>query len=261
MDNTDTIFEQLTSHPFVKIAFKNGIEVAQALETNHAYEVDVKYSRDPNEYEYYVVEVGHTLAHFLSICEQMIYAVHFLSVFSPTQKMKEKGINRSNHIQYNVENYLIRTQSLSDRILKLTNAVFHLGIDQRNCKFDTISKNLHVKMTKIPGRLKKLSKTLEKYRQDRNTIIHHESYLENDLHELEMLHLVKSKSKEYEVQNIEGLTNLTNRLTRTYVKQKSDEFNKFNEEVFKEVLVLFNDLQKKYEQIENELRLKCGHAS
>jgi hypothetical protein len=259
MDYQEALLEQLTSHPFAKKAIKNAVDISLALQKNHASGVEAKYSLARYEYEYYVVEVGHTLAHLVGICEQMIYAVHFLSSFSLTKRMREKGINRSNHILYNVENYLIRTQSLNDRVLKLTNAVFHLEIDQRNCKFDTISKNSHVKITKVPGKLQKISKILEKYRQDRNTVIHHKSYQENDLQNVELLYLV-SKSDTDESQNLPNFAYHASRLASKYVKQKSAEFDEFNQLIFKEVLALFDELEKKYIQIETELQLQYAHA-
>ncbi len=261
MENIETIFESLTSHPLVKTAFQNGVEITRSLELSRPAEVEVKYSRDPDEYEYYVITVGHTLAHLLGSSEQMMYAVHFLSTFSSTKKIKESRINRSNFIQYNIENYLIRTQSLNDRVLKLTNAVFHLGIDQRNCKFDTISKNLHVRASKIPARLKKLSEILGKYRQERNVVIHHESFQENDLRELELLYLVMEKSPDNDIQDMKSFAYHAKNLARDYVKQKKTEFDGFNRIAFNELFELFNSLEPKYIQMEKTLSIKCGHSA
>ena len=248
------------SHTFVKTAFENGVEISQSLEVGDFTQAEVSYSREPDEYEYFVIAVGHTLAHLLGLCEQMKYAVHFLSLFSPTKQTEESKINRSNYIQYNIENYLIRTQSLNDRVLKLINAVFHLGIDQRNCKFETISKNLHVKVTPVPAKLKKLWAALEKYRQERNTIIHHESFLEDDLRKLEMFYLVMEKSPEDDIQELKYLPYHARKLAGDYVKQKKLEFNKFNNLIFNELLELFFTLEPKYIQMESALRVKCGHV-
>jgi len=258
--NTEDVFESLMSHALVKTAFKNGVEISQSLEVGDFTKAEASYSRDPDEYEYYVIAVGHTLSHLLGLCEQMKYAVHFLSSFSPTKQTKISKINRSNYIQYNIENYLIRTQSLNDRVLKLINAVFHLGIDQRNCKFDTISKNLHVKVTPVPTKLKKLWDVLGKYRQERNTIIHHESFLEDDLRKLEMFYLVMEKSPDNDIQEIKYLPYHARKLAGDYVKQKKLEFDEFNNIVFNELLELFNTLEPKYIRMEKMLRIKCGHV-
>jgi len=248
------------SHALVKTAFKNGVKISQSLEVGDFTKAEASYSRDPDEYQYYVIEVGHTLAHLLGLCEQMKYAIHFLSSFSPTKQTKESKINRSNYIQYNIENYLIRTQSLNDRVLKLINAVFHLGIDQRNIKFDIISKNLHVKVTPVPAKLKKFGKVLEKYRQERNTIIHHESFLEDDLRKLELFYLVMEKSPDDDIQEMKYLAYDTRKLAGDYVKQKKLEFDEFNNIIFNELLELFNILEPIYIRVEKTLRIKCGHV-
>ena len=260
LENSESAFEALTTHTLVKTAFSNGIAISRSLEVGDPVKTEVSYSRDPDEYEYYVIEVGHTLAHLLGLCEQMKYAVHFLSSYSQTKKTKESKIKRSDYIRYNIENYLIRTQSLNDRVLKLTNAVFHLGIDQRNCKFDTISKNLHVIATSVPGKLKNLWRILGKYRQERNTIIHHISFLEDDLRKLEMYYLLMGCSPENDIQEMKYLPYHARKLAGDYVKQKKLEFGEFNNIIFSEIIELFNILYPEYIQMEKTLRTKCGYV-
>ncbi len=258
MNQSQIAFEKLISHQLTKAGFENGVEVTSKLQVGSITLVEAEFSREPDEYEFYVIEVGHTLAHLLSGCEQMMQAVLFLSAFSPTEKMKTYGITRSSHLQYNIENYLIRTQSIYDRILKLVNAIFHLGIDPRNCRHNTISRNLHVKVTDVPAKLKNLNKLLGKYRQDRNVIIHHESYQEDELRKIEMYHLLLSKQDEDELPDYELLQIVTKNLTREFVKRKIEEFEQFNEAVFLEMASLFDSLESRYQKLQKSLFKKCG---
>ncbi len=120
MNQSQLRLENIANHDFVKTSFSNAVEITEKLQTGSIAKVEVEYVRELDEYEFYIIEVGHKLAHLLNLCEQLVHAVLFLSAFTPTKRMKEVGITRANHVQYNVENYLIRTQSFHDRVLKLT---------------------------------------------------------------------------------------------------------------------------------------------
>lgn len=259
LTESEEFFDALVSHPFVRIAFKNAIEVSRTVERSRITEVEVRYTRILDEYEHYVITVGHTLAHFLSLCEQMKYAVHFLSSFNPSRQVK---IKRSDHIQYNVENYLIRTQSLLDRALKLVNAVFYLRIAPRKCNFDTIAKNTSVRETSVSDELDKLRDTLGKYREERNIVVHHEAFQENDLREMELLYLaIELSSDGIQTQDLRNMTYRARNLAGAYVKRKKREFSEFNGVVFREICTLFDRLHPVYIQLETTLRIKCSHAA
>ena len=79
-----------------------------------------------DELQFYVTRVGYSLAHTLPWVEQLHQAVHFLSDFGYSKKLRTDGIQRSHHLIYNIENYLVRLQAVYDRLLQLTNAVFHI---------------------------------------------------------------------------------------------------------------------------------------
>lgn len=259
LTESEEFFDALVSHPFVKIAFRNAIEVSRTVEGSCITEVEVRYTRSLDEYEHYVITVGHTLAHFLSLCEQMKYAVHFLSSFNPSRQVK---IKRSNYIQYNVENYLIRTQSLMDRALKLVNAVFYLRIAPRKCNFDTIAKNTSVRKTAVSDKLGKLRDILGKYREERNIVVHHEAFQENDLREMELLYLaVELSSDGIQTQDLRNMAYRARNLAGAYVKRKKREFSEFNGVVFREICTLFDLLHPVYIQLETTLRIKCSRAT
>jgi len=248
-------YKKLVEHGFVKRSFSDAVKIAQKLQTGSLTTVEVEYVREPDEYEFYVIQVGHTLAHLLGLCEQLVHAVAFLSSFAPTKKMKSVGITRASHLQYNIENYLIRTQSFHDRVLKLVNAVFHLGLRPQDCRHDTITKNLHVKVTSVPATLQSIRKLIGRYRQERNTIIHHEGYQEDALRKLEMYYLARDRDSSIQ----ERFLYVARNLTREFVNQKMEEFDSFNEEIFRQLELLFDELQPQYETRMTSLMRKCGY--
>ena len=260
MEESINIYENIVSHGFVEHGFGNAIDISKNLYTGSIVEAEPEYLRDPNEYEFYIMEVGHTLAHLLSLCEQLIHSGLFLTSFTPTNRMKEAGITRASHLQFNVENYIIRTQSFLDRVLKVVNAVFHLGLHPRNCRYSTITKNANVKITEIPPNLKKIRKIVDKYKQERNIVIHHESYQEDDLRKLEMFYLAQKTVNGPKHIDPDIFPYAIRNLSRKIVDQKTKEFDQFNVAVYKELELSFNLLQPKYDDILIALRRKCGYA-
>lgn len=256
MNQTQFAYKKLVAHEFTQLALHQAVDIVKQLQTGDITKVEAKFVRQPDEYEFYLLETGRMLTQLLGLCEQLIHTALFLSAFSPTKKMKEAGITRASHVKYNIENFLIRTQSLHDRLLKLVNAVFHLGLSARDCKHDVVVKNLHVKVTEVPNRLHSLRKLFGRYQQDRNMIIHHESYSADDLRKLELYFLVQDKEDN---SNDEVFLYATKSLTRKIVDQKIEEFDKFSEIVLQQIELLLDELKPIYENTADSLRLKCNN--
>jgi hypothetical protein len=251
----------ITEHPFTKRSFQYGLGVTQEIETGSALSIRAELKREPDEYEFYILRVSHSLAHLLTVCEQLHHAVLYLSAFTPTKRMRNFGISRYTNLHYNIENYLIRTQTVYDRLLVLVDAVFHLANDPQYISHESILSNLHVKRTGILDKMRKLRKLLRKYQYKRNTIIHHESYQEEDLRKLEMYHVLQRTSTNSEDDaRINHLSrNLERVLTREYVKSKMQEFDEFNDKIFYKIKDVFDDLRVEYDSRLKYIALKCGH--
>ena len=260
MNQSQIAFQRLTSHQLTKSALKKGFDIQSKLvDVKNITMVDVSFSREPDEYELYVIKVGHTLIHLLLNCEQLIQCILFLSIFSPTKEMKEHGITQSHILQYNIENYLIRTQSIYDRILNLINIVFRLGISPRKCTDKAVSKNIDLKETDIPSKLQKLNNLLSKYKLERNVIVHHKSYQEDELRKIEMYHLLISKNEQIKSPDYKFFQIIAKDLTQEFITRKSEEFEQFNETLFVELALLFDSLEPIYHNRQNSLYLKCGY--
>ena len=180
----------------------------------------------------------------------MEHAVEFLSDFSYSKRMRERGIKRHHHFSYNVENYIIRTQILYERLLQLVNRVFHLLNEPRNCTYPVITQNLKVAQTPVPALLKAVRKPLERYQRDRNMIVHRESYSEDELSRVGMLyfvdHLPDEPGDDAVVSATDGLHHLRTQMLARLISEKRDEFNAVNTEVFALLLPLFTALESVY---------------
>jgi hypothetical protein len=179
--------ESLKQHSFVQTVFKDAVTVYK--ETGIDLTADKKDEPTLDEHQFYVTRVGYGLSHTLTWIEQLHHAQIFLTQFNYERRTKEAGVNRFHHLIYNVENYLVRLQSVYDRLLQLTNDVFHICMSDKLVNHSLIVSNLRVSRTKIPTLLKAVRKTIEPKAEDRNEIIHRHSYSDPVLRRLELFYL------------------------------------------------------------------------
>jgi len=240
-------FEDLTNHPFAKLAFKNSVPIAKDISVPGTIsKVNAPYRRELNKNEAYLLHVGHSLSHLLVICEQLHHIPYYLVTFCPSRSMVRAGITRYSHILMCMENYIVRTQSVFDRTLQLVNVLFNIYNPPDMINYSLIKNNLHIKNSKLGPELKKFRKLTEKYYSDRLKIIHRECYQEDDLRHLEMLTVVtKDKKNEYIKENLKFFSSI-------YVKEKANELKSFNNAIFLEIDNIFNHLLKRYNRRMNE---------
>ncbi len=165
-------FEDLYQHLLFTTVTQDSVDSQRALGLRLMDELDESTTVD--ELQFYVMRVGFSLAHALGWVEQLHQAVHFMTDFGYGKKAKDLGIKRPADLLYNIENYLIRLQSVYDRCLQLTNAVFHLCILDELVGHSLIVSNLHVSRTTVPKRLKAVKKAIDDHAQDRHQLIHSE---------------------------------------------------------------------------------------
>ena len=157
------------------------------------------------------------------------------------------------HIVYNIENYIIRLSSLTDRILQIINAVFYLGINKRDINERVVIENLKEEsVTEITKHFNEFKKILNSYSSERNTIVHRHSYLDTQLRYIQVLYLEdfsKKLLKEQPYFKRFRETELTD-----FIKEKKEEYHKINERCFKSMLPIFNDLDFQYEKMKSKLK-------
>jgi hypothetical protein len=172
--------------------------------------------------------------------------------------MKRSRITRQAHLLYCVENYIVRTQSLYDRLLKLIDAVFEIYNPTRRISHDLIVGNSHVRHSAIPDALKVLKKILDPYRHDRNTIVHERQFLEDDIRRLEAYTILLTS--EGPLQGNVDLLEETKSLAKQVVRDKTKEFAKVNHDSFVAMGKLFDHLNKEYETKREILERLFGKA-
>ncbi len=156
-------YYSLSKHPFVDEVYKKGIAIKKEIEWPNGFKVGVKGKRDPFEEEFYCLRLGFNLAHLLTVVKQMEDTVYYMSNFSPTDAMKKAGIDRSSHLLWSVENYIIRTQTVYDRLLILIDRLFNIQNQSNRISHESIVTNSHISRTEIPNALKPVKSAIKKY--------------------------------------------------------------------------------------------------
>ncbi len=174
--------------------------------------------------------------------------------------MEKAGINRHSLIVYHVENYLVRTQSLLDRALKLVDAVFHLLNAPRNCRYDVVTRNVKVQVSDLPEPIKILKNLLDRYSGVRNEIVHHHSIKEDALRRLDIFFLLERWERISPKEKTSDIGALVKDTIFEIVWFKKREFLGFNKEVASSVALLFDKLTPYYAREERALRLRLSKS-
>lgn len=225
----------------MKLVFKEGVRVDLSIGKLNSFKVFADHKREPTEDEYYCLQLGYWLSHTLTVVRQLEHTILYMSNFSPSDKMKRAGINRHTHLLWSVENYIIRTQSVYDRILILTDRLFHIQNNPNRISHESIITNSHISMTKIPNFLKEVKAAVKKYYHDRNTIIHESSYVDGDIRKIEAYSILAS-SKDYDEFKVEDINDQLKLLTKEYLKRKTREFARINVNVCVALSRLFSEM-------------------
>lgn len=197
-----------------------------------------------DEYQFYRQGVGFHLAHALTWLEQLNCAIELLTNYDYSKKI---SASRADHLIYNIENYLIRVNSTYDRMLQLVNSVFHLCVHEEHVSHSVIITN--TKVTHRPSvvtKLKAVRKALEAYAQDRNTIIHKHSLLDEKLRRIELFYqdeILDSMPKDRR----DGLKAFRANYLREFVVAKKQEFTEMNAKLAIVIQALFDALTVEYE--------------
>jgi hypothetical protein len=110
----------LLEHPFTKIVLEDVRPILiNSTKANRDFLMNTH-----SEYEFYIARVANRAAILISHCEQLNHSVYILCNYSISKAAKEAGITKAKYIRYSLENYIIRTQTIYDIILKLVDAIF-----------------------------------------------------------------------------------------------------------------------------------------
>jgi hypothetical protein len=256
---TPVALRSLRENAFALDALRKGAIAQMGLGGTTVKQLRGEYDRDPDEHELYLMTVGLALAELLTCCDQLDNAPHLMTNYRETQAMRGRGINRHSHVVFHIEGYLIRTQSILDRCLRLIDAVFHLTNDPKSCREQVVLRNSKVRRTNVPHLLKSIQKVLARYASTRNVLVHQGSLWDEELRRIEMFYIVE------EAERAEGKTQweyagARRILTQSFLRAKKKEYLSFNSDLSKVIAPLFDGLYPHYRTIESALLKQLGKA-
>lgn len=236
-------FKNLPANEFIIEILKDSRTVFTEVEFD-ATALALPEDTELDEFQYYVHKVGFYLIHTLTWCKQLDLAIEFLSNYDYSKKLES---TRADHLIYNLENYLIRLNSVYDRVLQIVNAVFHLCINEENVNHLVIVSNYKVQHNiSVHNSIKKIKKFLSDYAQARHTLIHKHSWQDLKLKKIELFYLNKfddpSESDEWK----KTLKLYRARFLGEYISEKKSEFMEINTSLSSLLIDLFDLLLIEY---------------
>ena len=189
-------------------------------------------------------------------CDQLHYALAYLSGYRARQTLDGELISRADYITYQLENLYLRMGMITDRSLKLTNTVFCLGVPPRECRFHVVADNEHVCHTPVRARLRAIRKVVEPYREVRNTITHLERYSDAELAEIEG-YFILEKSNEPIDPVVERFRHFYKKEADRYVEATRDELVPVVAALIQAVAKFFDALLPRFEQNYGYLSKGC----
>ena len=172
-----TTYAQLCKHDFVELVSNDVLPIKEKLYvfgTIHKARPGVR--RQQTWPEYYCISVGAGVAHVLGSCEQLDQAVRYLRTLFSGNSSKVRGMTKPQLIRFGIENYIIRTRSMYDRALRLTDVAFNLFSPSKSIGHESIVGNERVRNSSVVAPLKQLKKVVSNYSEARNTIVHERSW-------------------------------------------------------------------------------------
>lgn len=110
-----------------------------------------------------------------------------------------KDSNIGDYIEFHIENYMIRSRTIYDRVLVFTNCLCDIGKPKKDINHNAIVNNQKVIELGLNPKLKLINKACSQYRTSRNTIIHHDKYENENLEWVTVVNKAKeSLGDEYE---------------------------------------------------------------
>jgi len=245
-----TTLDKIIGHNFTQNLLGDSEIISKGREFK-ASDIELE-NADFSEYEFYIHNSGFYFVHFLELCRQLENAPELLSNFRHDSNSK---IIRGDHLTYNLENYIIRLTSISDRTLQTINAVFHLCIDEKDVNERVILNNLKVSRTELSKHYNEFRKSLKEYTGDRNTIVHRHSFLDKRLKRIQIFyHKELTQKMLADSEKESGFKEIRKRLLTKFLSDRKKEFHSTNEKCFKTIIPILDILEEQYKKMKLKLK-------
>lgn len=235
--------EELDINEFVRIVLEDNRSVITGLGLDPLQKSDSN-ERLPDEYQFYVQKVGFCLANTLRWCKQLELSVELMGNFDYKKTPK---VSRADHFVYSIENYIIRLNSIYDRVLQLINAVFHIGMNEENVSHGpVISNDKLVHRSEIRAAIKHVQKCIEPHAQTRHALIHKHAIMEKDLSRIELFYLHDVNQLSSDEAWRQNFKIARAQYLRRFSARKRREFVSLNQELVRRIDELFSQLKDEY---------------
>lgn len=242
------ISDNLLKNPFCLAVFNDS-----QIFTSKNKSLDIVQAEDVcTEYEFYLRSVAFNLAHTLTWCRQLDLAIELLTNFDYS---KRSSTSKADHYIYNLENYWIRINSIYDRVLQLTNSVFHICLSDKDVTEKNIINNSRVKHSKkIHSTINRIKRHLVKYTPIRNTLLHKHSIVEKDIRTIELFYLpnIELNLKDEKLCNFKAYRAS---FLREHTIKTKNEFREANKSIVTFLDLLFNLFLFEYELQKKRLKI------
>ena len=204
---------------------------------NYIIRSDYSMNRDlMNAHETYCADTFMYATNITDCIDQTYHAIEMLSGY---RRNIHKSINRPDYITFMIENFYMRFTSVYDRMLRLLNQVFELGLPERECKDNTIVKNANIRAKSFVPILKTANKFISTHRADRNKIAHSQTYIEDELNSLKPFYHLRDNDGSFDHKRY---VHLYKTMTDSFVKQKKKRFTELLDTLVLYVKEFFDDV-------------------
>ena len=109
---------------------------------------------------------------------------------------KNSDYTTADYMEYALENYIIRSRSIYDRVLIFIGSLLDIGVSNDSITHNLLITNRHVKNNNLDKLLKPIKKSCDTYQYKRNVIIHHDNLIDEEFDTVSMIINVNHLSAE-----------------------------------------------------------------
>ena len=114
----------------------------------------------------------HHAGTLMRVADRLEQIRFFMRCFPRRKRFEQRGITQDKWILYHYANFVVTFASAYDIALILTDYVFRLGIQYRQCKTETVRENMWVRATGAKPALVNIEKLIQPYAQPRHLHVH-----------------------------------------------------------------------------------------
>ncbi len=197
-----------------------------------------------SELQNYHVECWETCRATYVALKKLEIAEHCIST-SYTKVPNEQEI--AEHIEYHIENYLIRSRTVYDRVLQFVNCLCDIQMSKEYVNHNSIITNGKVVSCGFVNKLKKIKKACAVYQTDRNVIIHQDKLKDDELEwvdtALKAKHMLDGDLEKIGIKEETVINNIA-----IIVSKKCREFRTNTKKIYDSVETFIDDAKVAYDK-------------